>query len=338
MSLPDPPHVGDDALHVGVDIGGTKTLAVLVTPAGGVLARSAAATPAQRGPAAVLDTAAGLVRQLLASAADGGRVPVTVGLGGDRAATAGGLVTVGVGAAGTIDPDTGTVRYATNSLPGWAGTRITAELTARLAGTLDDRARLAPVRVDNDVNAAALGETWAGAGRGRRHLLLVAAGTGLGGGLIRDGQVEHGARGGAGELAHLPVPGAERLRCGCGRYGHLEAIASGTGLAAAYELATGERIAGQLVAQRAAVGDTTAQAVLDQAGAALGRALAGLVTLLDPQAVLVAGGAGDALLPAALATYPVELPPAWADVPLLPAALGSDSVAVGAARLAMEDL
>ncbi|GAB2965573.1 ROK family protein [Micromonospora polyrhachis] len=312
--------VGIDTLHIGIDIGGTKTLAVLVTPAGEVVARSTAGTPARQGPAAVLETAAGLVRRLLP----------------DNAGDA--LVTVGVGAAGTIDPDTGTVRYATDSLPGWAGTPIADELTARLAGNLGERVRLAPVRVDNDVNAAALGETWAGAGRGRRHLLLVAAGTGLGGGLIRDGRVDHGARGGAGEVAHLPVPGAERLRCGCGRYGHLEAIASGTGLAAAYELATGERIAGQLVAERATVGDTTAQAVLDRAGTALGRTLAGLVTLLDPQAVLVAGGAGDALLPAAAIAYPAELPPAWADVPLLPAALGADSVAVGAARLAMEDL
>ncbi|GAB3161228.1 ROK family protein [Micromonospora sonneratiae] len=325
-------------LHVGVDIGGTKTLAVLVTPAGEVVGRTTAATPARQGPAAVLDTAAGLAGQLLADEVGTDRATVT---GGDRAPAVGAdraTVTVGVGAAGTIDPASGVVRYATDSLPGWAGTPIADELTARLTRDLGNRTRLVRVRVDNDVNAAALGETWAGAGRGRRHLLLVAAGTGLGGGLIRDGRVEHGARGGAGELAHLPVPGAEQLRCGCGRYGHLEAIASGTGLGAAYELATGERISGRVVAERALAGDTAAEAVLDRAGTALGRALAGLVTLLDPQAVLVAGGAADALLPAAAAAYPVELPPAWADVPLLPAALGSDSVAVGAARLAMEDL
>ena len=295
------------ALRLGIDIGGTKTLAALVTPAGEVVGRTQAPTPARRGPAAVLDTAAGLAAQLL---------------GGDR------KTTVGVGAAGTIDPATGTVRYATDSLPGWAGTRVAAELGARL-----DR----PVRVDNDVNAAALGETWAGAGRGRQHLLVVAVGTGLGGGLIRSGRVEHGARGAAGEIAHLPVPGAEELRCGCGRYGHLEALASGTGIAAAYARATGERVDGREVAALAETGDDAAREVLTRAGAALGAALAGLVALLDPQAVVVAGGAASALVPHAAAAYAIELLPAWADVPLLPAALGGDAVAIGAARLAMEE-
>lgn len=315
--------------HLGIDIGGTKTLAVLVTPDGEVVGRTQAPTPARRGPTAVLDTAAGLAGQLLAGPAAAGRVLAEVARPPAGAGLTGEVSAVGVGAAGTIDSATGTVRYATDSLPGWAGTRIADELAARLGRS---------VRVDNDVNAAALGESWAGAGRGRSHLLLVTAGTGLGGGLIWNGRIEHGARGGAGEVAHLPVPGAERLRCGCGRYGHLEAIASGTGLAAAYALVAGELIGGSAVAERAETGDDVARGVLDRAGTALGRALAGLVTLLDPQAVLVAGGAANALLPAAIAAYRAELPPAWADVPLLPAALGADSVAVGAARLAMEDL
>ncbi|MFG3706169.1 ROK family protein [Micromonospora sp. NPDC047670] len=289
---------------VGLDIGGTKTAAALVGADGVVLGRRRAPTPAAAGPTAVLDTAARLARELLDAAGDG---------------------PLGVGTAGTVDPATGTIRYATDSLPGWAGTRVADELAERLAR---------PVRVTNDVNAAALGEGWVGAGRGRTHLLLVAVGTGLGGAMIRDGRLATGARGAAGEVAHLPAPGAERLRCGCGRYGHLEGVASGTGLSAAFALETGARITGQAVAGRAAAGDPTARHVVDRAGAALGAALAGLVTLLDPQAVLVAGGAADALLPAASAAYADELPAAWADVPLLPAALGADAVVVGAARLA----
>lgn len=291
---------------VGVDIGGTKTAAALVGPRGEVLARREAPTPARSGPDAVLDTAAGLAADLLTRAGAG---------------------PVGVGSAGTVDPATGSIRYATDSLPGWAGTPVADALTARLGR---------PVRVTNDVNAAALGECWAGAGRGRAQVLLVAVGTGLGGALVRDGRVEAGTRGAAGEVGHLPAPGAERLRCGCGRYGHLEAIASGTGLAAAYAIATGTRATGRTVADRAAAGDPVARQVVDRAGTILGAALAGLVALLDPAAVLVAGGAAGALLPAASAAYWAELPAGWADVPLLPAALGADAVLVGAARLAME--
>lgn len=290
---------------LGIDIGGTKTAAALVDRGGRVLHRREAPTPARSGPEAVLDAAARLAADLLGAAAG----------------------PVGVGTAGTVDPATGTIRYATDSLPGWTGTPVADALAARLGR---------PVRVTNDVNAAALGECWAGAGRDHAYVLLVAVGTGLGGALVRNGRVEAGARGAAGEVGHLPAPGAERLRCGCGRHGHLEAIASGSGLAAAYAVETGTEVTGRTVADRAAAGDAVARRVVDRAGAALGAALAGLVALLDPDAVLVAGGAAGALLPAASAAYAAEVPAGWADVPLRPAALGADAVLVGAARLAMD--
>ncbi|MFG3577948.1 ROK family protein [Micromonospora chersina] len=290
---------------LGIDIGGTKTAAALVDREGRVLRRREAPTPARSGPEAVLDAAARLAADLLGAAAG----------------------PVGVGTAGTVDPATGTIRYATDSLPGWTGTPVADALTARLGR---------PVRVTNDVNAAALGECWAGAGRDNAHVLLVAVGTGLGGALVRNGRVEAGARGAAGEVGHLPAPGAERLRCGCGRHGHLEAIASGSGLAAAYAVETGTEVTGRTVADRATAGDAVARRVVDRAGAALGAALAGLVALLDPDAVLVAGGAAGALLPAASAAYAAEVPASWADVPLQAAALGADAVLVGAARLAMD--
>lgn len=290
---------------LGIDIGGTKTAAALVDRGGRVLQRREAPTPARSGREAVLDAAARLAADLLGAAAG----------------------PVGVGTAGTVDPTTGTIRYATDSLPGWTGTPVADALAARLGR---------PVRVTNDVNAAALGECWAGAGRDHAHVLLVAVGTGLGGALVRNGRVEAGARGAAGEVGHLPAPGAERLRCGCGRHGHLEAIASGSGLAAAYAVETGTQVTGRTVADRAAAGDAVARRVVDRAGAALGAALAGLVALLDPDAVLVAGGAAGALLRAASAAYAAEVPAGWAGVPLRPAALGADAVLVGAARLAMD--
>ncbi|SIM60020.1 ROK family protein [Micromonospora cremea] len=290
---------------VGIDIGGTKTAAALVDRGGQVVERREVPTPARSGPGAVLDAAARLATDLLGVAAG----------------------PVGVGTAGTVDPATGGIRYATDSLPGWTGTPVADALAARLGR---------PVLVTNDVNAAALGECWAGAGRERAHVLLVAVGTGLGGAVVRNGRVEAGARGAAGEVGHLPAPGAERLRCGCGRYGHLEAIASGSGLAAAYSIETGTRVTGRAVADRAAAGDRVAQRVVERAGTVLGATLAGLVALLDPEAVLVAGGAAGALLPAASVAYSAELPAGWAGVPLLPATLGADAVVVGAARLVMD--
>ncbi|MFF9349275.1 ROK family protein [Streptomyces sp. NPDC014734] len=287
---------------LGIDIGGTKTLAALVGPDGAVLDRARADTPAAQGPDAVLRTAADLARRL------------------------GGTGPVGVGAAGVIDPATGVVRYATDSLPGWAGTPVAEALAQRIGR---------PVVVDNDVNAAALGESWAGAARGHAHVLLVAVGTGLGGGLVRGGAVDHGARGGAGEIAHLPAPDADELTCGCGRTGHLEGVASGTGLARAYRLRTGADVTGREVAARCAAGDAAAAEVLATAGHALGRTLAGLVALLDPQTVVLAGGAGEALLPHTRSAYAAERLPVHADVTLVPAALGAAAVAVGAARAAM---
>lgn len=306
-------------MRVGIDIGGTKIAAGLVSPDGRVVRRAETLTP--QGPGAILDSAARLAAALLT----------------DTGA-------VGVGTAGTVDPRDGSIRYATDSIPGWAGTPVAAGLTARLSRR---------VLVDNDVNAAALGEAWAG---GYRDLLLVAAGTGLGGGMVRDGRIERGSRGGAGEIAHLPTPGAERLPCGCGRSGHLESLASGTGLANAYTLASrsgarspsailyesgtpGYHIhsrSGREVARLAAQGDPLAQQVITTAGTALGRVLAGVVALLDPEAVIVGGGAAPSLLDSALGAYREELLPAWAHVPLLPASLGTDAVIAGAARLAWE--
>ncbi|HEX6685246.1 MAG TPA: ROK family protein [Candidatus Limnocylindrales bacterium] len=301
-------------MPVGIDIGGTKIAAVLVAP-DGTVAKSAE-TPTPQGPRAVLDAAAALAMPLLGSAPKDA---------------------VGVGTAGTVDPRDGSIRYATDSIPGWTGTRVAGELAARLGR---------PVVVDNDVNAAALGESWAGAGRGHRDLLLVAIGTGLGAGLIRGGRIERGSRGAAGEIAHLPTPGAEHLRCGCGRFGHLESLASGTGLANAYRLASPhsphsapsgqEAVSGRGVAALAAQGDPVAREVVAAAGTALGRALAGLVALLDPAVVVLAGGASPSLLDSVQTAYEDELLPAWAHVPLLPATLGPAAVAVGAARLAWE--
>ncbi|MEO3764316.1 ROK family protein [Streptomyces sp. B8F3] len=309
-----------------LDIGGTKTAAALVDGDGRLLHRRTAPTPAAAGPAAVLDAAADAVAELAAA-------------GGPYAA-------VGVGSAGVIDAAAGTVLSATAALPGWAGTALRDELGRRLG---------VPVAVDNDVHAHARGETWRGAAAGRAHVLLVAAGTGIGGSLILGGRPHRGARSAAGHLGHLPVPAAAGRPCACGGTGHAEAVAAGPAMAAEYGRRAGEaagETAGEAagngpaaarglaaVAERAAAGDAVAVAVLTEGAVALGEAVGGLVNALDPELVLVTGGVSRCgpvwWRPLRAAITATTLPP-LSDVPVVPGALGDDAALLGAARLALE--
>lgn len=231
---------------VAVDVGGTKIRAGSVIDGELAHVRSVP-TPATSGAQAVLDTIAEVAAAVIAetssargaetgghgSAATAGRGSAgSGGLAGGGDGSGSDLVwRIGIGAAGVIDPATGTVVSATESLPGWAGTDLVAELTAR-AGL--------PVRVVNDVHAHALGETAAGASRGARSCLLVAAGTGIGGGFIADGHLLTGRNSAAGHIGHVPVAAATGLDCPCGGTGHVEAIASGPAVLETYRrLASG---------------------------------------------------------------------------------------------------
>nr|WNW36456.1 ROK family protein [Streptomyces sp. Li-HN-5-13] len=295
------------AVVAGVDIGGTKTSAALVGPDGAVGPVVTVPTPAAEGPAAVLAAVAGAVRSL----------------GGEPAA-------VGVGSAGVIDPVRGRVVSATDAMPGWAGTELRSGLEQLLG---------LPVAVDNDVHAHALGEAWTGAARGARCVLLVAVGTGVGGSLLIDGRVHHGARQVAGHLGHLAVPAATGLPCTCGGTGHVEAVAAGPALHAAYRRAGGSPDVPDLraVAALAAAGDDLATRVLATGAQALGQAIGGLANVLDPDLVLIGGGVAHCGPPwwdPLRAAFAAELLPPLAELPLTPCALGPTAAIVGAARLA----
>ncbi|MEU4828246.1 ROK family protein [Actinomadura sp. NPDC023710] len=210
---------------------------------------------------------------------------------------------LGVGAPGVVDPATGTVVAATDILPGWAGTRV-REILAERTGL--------PVTVVNDVRAMACGEAKAGAAAGHHRVLHVSVGTGVGGALTVAGALEQGAHGTAGEIAHLLVPERGPVPCGCGRRDHLEAVASGPVIAA--------------------TGDAP------RAGTLLGRALAGLLAVLDPDAVVIGGGVaqiGAPFLDAIVAAFRAEALPPLRATPIVPARLGTDAPLVGAALLAM---
>ncbi|MFG2824752.1 ROK family protein [Kitasatospora sp. NPDC048365] len=296
--------------HVaGVDIGGTKTSAALIGRGGEVGRTVTVPTPAADGPAAVLAAVADAVHRL----------------GGDPAA-------VGVGSAGVIDPDSGYVLSATDAMPGWAGTD--------LRGGLHDLLGV-PVAVENDVHAHALGEAWTGAATDTGTVLLVAAGTGIGGSLLIDGVVHHGARHVAGHVGHLAVPAAAGRPCTCGGRGHVEAVAAGPALHADYLAQGGHPAAGDLraVAARAEQGDEIAVRTLERGATALGQALGGLANALDPDLVLVGGGVagcGEAWWRPLRAAFTAELLPPLRGLDLAAGRLGTAAALVGAGRIGWE--
>lgn len=308
---------------IGIDVGGTKINAFRVARDGSILDRSQAPTPAHD-QESTLATMVDLARGLL----------------GDD------VLAVGVGAAGLVDVSDGVLRFAPNLA--WRDLPIAARMREALE---------LPCQVDNDANVAAYGEFRFGAGRGYRHMLLVTVGTGIGGGIVSDGRLFRGAHGFASEIGHIIVE-PEGPQCGCGNRGCWEQVASGTAIgrlgrevardqggSTLRELAGDDpdKVTGRVVTQAAQQGDGASRRVLAEVGRRLGQGIAGLVNVLDPQVVVVGGGAigaGDLLLDPARTAFAeaVEGPGHRPRVPLVAAQLGNDAGAVGAAALALEEL
>jgi glucokinase len=309
---------------VGVDLGGTKTAAGVVSGTGEVLFSETIPTLNRDGGEAILDATASLVAGLIG-----------------RAAAAEIVVDhIGVGSAGAIDARKGEVVSATDAILGWAGTAISAGLAARL------HLPRASIRVVNDVHAHALGEAWTGAAAGTASSLLVAFGTGVGGSYVLDGTPVLGHRYVGGHVGHFASPyawrDAEPLPCVCGGAGHVEAIASGPAIAEAYRRLGGE--AGSPDARGvfalAAHGDAIAIKTIAGAAAAAGQAVGGLANILDPEVVVVSGGLSDAGAPwwrPMERAVRAELLPALANIPVLPASLGNAAAIIGAAKLVLTD-
>lgn len=255
---------------IGVDVGGTTVAAGLVTADGQVLEHVQAPTHA-RGPGSALETIVEVLDRLR-----------------DRARARGVAVSgVGVGIPGTVDAERGVVGVDVNYVPELAG----APLAERLGARVD-----APVFVDNDVNALVLAEwTW-GAGRGARSLVMLALGTGVGGGIVLDGRLQRGAAGSAGELGHVPID-FDGPPCICGGRGCLKAFVSGTDIARRAEERLGRPVGAAEVFRLAATGQAEAVAIVDEVCRALGAGLAVIVNGLNPERVLLAGSVAKSLRP-----------------------------------------
>ena len=191
----------------------------------------------------------------------------------------------------------------------------------------------------NDVEAHALGEAWLGAAAGCTSVLVAAVGTGIGAGVVLEGRIFRGARGMAGELAHIPVAAAAHLRCPCGKFGHLEALGSGAGLARQYLHLGGvlpPGAGGAAVAAAAGRGEALAARAVADSAAAVGQGLAAAAAVLDPERIVLTGsvaqpgGSWWAAMEAALRAELVEV--AGGVVELVPGVLGPEAPLIGAAR------
>lgn len=307
---------------IGIDVGGTKTASMLVDGEGHVLARDVRPTPAQD-QEATLDTMVRSVEAIMDPA-----VPA-----------------VGIAAAGLVDTD-GVMRFAPNLA--WRDVPLAEHLSGATG---------LPAWADNDNNAAAWGEFRFGAGRQHRSMLFVGVGTGIGGGVVMNGELVRGAHGFAAEIGHIMMD-REGPLCGCGNRGCWEQLASGTAITRKgrsavtrhpYSSLLGRSggdpnaVTGDMVTAAARDGDTPARGILVEIGHRLGEGIAGLVNVLDPEVVIVGGGAaqaGDLLLASARAAFArtVEAGDRRPHVPIVAAQLGTDAGAVGAAALALERL
>jgi len=321
---PEPPVPPDPERRqaIGIDIGGTKIAAGVVATGGEIIDRTLVPTP----PVEDQEPTVAAIREVIDTLRT--RHPTAEA--------------IGVGAAGLVEWPGGRIIWAPHN----------AYRQLPLRRLLYEGTGL-PTVVDNDANTAAWAEACFGAGVGVGHVVLLTVGTGIGGGLVLGGQLYRGATGLGAEVGHMTVD-PDGDPCACGNLGCLEAMASGTALGRAGRRAAaadpGGRLAqlagapdavtGEVVFQAAQEGDPTARELFEQLGFWLGVGIASLVSLFDPELVVIGGGlvaTGDLLLEparAAMERYTFarphrELPP------VVPALLGHEAGLVGAAALAL---
>jgi glucokinase len=312
---------------IGVDVGGTKVAAGVVDAAGEIQTQSRKPMVANGAAAAGLASVTSAIDSLTAMNGNG----------------TGKLLGIGICSPGPLDPATGVVINPPN-LPCWRNFPLAAEV-ANIYNV--------PVRVDNDGNAAALAETLWGAGRGYKNVFYTCIGTGIGTGIVLDGQIYHGHTGAAAEGGHCSID-YRGPRCACGKPGCIEVYASGPSIArraraqlvaepgsksAMLELAGGdvEAVTTSIVGQAYAAGDAIAKEILVETVELLTFWLSNIVDLLDPDVLIVGGGVATMLEPF-FGEIRERLPrlsvnPRAREIPLVPACYGEDSGIAGGAAL-----
>lgn len=315
---------------MGIDLGGTKILAAAVDDQGRILGQAKRKTKPETGVEGVVAR----IMETLDEAVTNAKL------------TRKDIGAMGVGAPGPVDTQTGVIATAPN-LPGWSNVPL-GELLQTQTGM--------PAAIANDVNAGALGEFTYGAGRGTSDMVSVFVGTGIGGGIILNGQLHAGARGAAGEIGHMIVL-ADGPYCGCGNRGCIEALASRTAIVESLQRAVaagrqsslaavlsggGQRLSSGGLAEAWRAGDPLTVEVLGRVQYYLGLHIASIVNFLDPEAIVFGGGVIEALGEAFVApirpiAYQYFLQRRDADrVRIVVSQLGDNAGILGAAVLARQ--
>lgn len=268
------------SLIVGIDVGGTKVAGGLVTRAGRLVKSLVVPTLAIKGFAASSNQISRVIERLIEEA------------GGTQ-----NVVGIGVCAPGPIDPRKGVLVNPPN-LPGWRNVPL-ARIVEKRFGV--------EARVENDANAAGLAEVLFGAAKAYRHVFYVTLSTGIGTGIVVNRKIYHGKNGVAGEGGHVTIDYKSPYRCGCGSWGCIEALAAGPAIARRARVRLEqehtapsllrdrtrghlESITPELVREAARRGDRVAKEIIDETGFFVGVWLAGMLTLLDPEAIVIGGG------------------------------------------------
>jgi len=306
---------------VAVDLGGTHIRSALINEKGEILARTERETLAQEGPEPVIGRIEACIRDV-----------------------ARGTEPISIAAPGPLNPWKGIIHQAPN-LPGWRDVPLADIL---------HRAFKVPVYLNNDANLAALGEHRFGAGQGINDLIYLTISTGIGGGIISQGELLLGTKGLAAEIGHMILE-PEGPPCGCGGRGHLESLASGTAIArrAVEEMEKGaetsitrlvegelSKVTAKVVAQAGQEGDPLANSIFKEAGFYIGLGIANLLHILNPQLVILGGGvskAGDLLFDPVRATVKARTMLSYQEgLQIVPTALGGDVGLLGAAAFVLK--
>lgn len=306
----------------GVDIGGTTVKLGLFDTDGNVLDKWEIPTRTENGGANILPDIAASIRDKMSEKSV------------DKSDVAG----VGVGAPGPVDGE-GIIHKAVNL--GWGEMNLKKELTALLDG----------MRVEggNDANVAALGEMWKGGGQGHTNLVAVTLGTGVGGGIIIGGKIMTGATGSGGEIGHIHVEDNEDEACGCGNYGCLEEYASATGITRIANRKLQESDKGSVLRQgevsaktvfdAVKAGDELAIEIAEQFGEYLGKGLAVIAGVVNPEIFVIGGGvskAGEVLFEYIRPSFDKTVFHGCKDTKFALATLGNDAGIYGAAKMVLD--
>ncbi len=310
--------MGEKRYAIGVDIGGTTVKLGLFNLEGEALEKWEIPTVKEAQGSHILPDIAASIRDKAASR--------------DLALTD--VLGVGVGAPGPVDAE-GTVHRAVNL--GWGVLNIPQALQALLE---------LPVKAANDANAAAFGEMWQGGGKGHSNIVAVTLGTGVGGGIIVNGSILTGATGAGGEIGHLHIVDGETEACGCGNFGCLEQYASATGVARLARrrleqdqepsVLRGGELSAKAVWDAVKAGDRVAVQVAEQFGLYLGKGLAAVAAVANPEVFVIGGGvskAGEILFDYIRPAYEKYVFQGCRNAEFALATLGNDAGIFGAAAL-----